>query len=90
VGIGEEPDFAFSINVIHLFLPSIFMPHASAGVFIFIEWRVSAAVEDHEIEITKTIYSDGLSQHTLFETRGDILAAYTDVHNTYKKLSRQD
>src|SRR2546427_8640492 len=28
-------DLAFSINVIHLFLPSIFIPHTSAGVLLF-------------------------------------------------------
>lgn len=47
---------------------------------INVQYEMGQEVEDVEIKIWKTIYFDGLSKHTLFETRGDVLAAYRSLH----------
>jgi hypothetical protein len=54
------------------------------------EWGVNATVEDHEIEIVKTIFFDGLSKHVLFETIGDIRVAHDAINNTFKKLQKPE
>lgn len=53
---------------------------------INIQYETCQEVEDVEIKIWKTIYFDGLSKHTLFETRGDVLSAYRSLSLVYNQF----
>lgn len=55
-----------------------------------VRWSINATVEDNEIEITKTIFFDGLSKHILFDTIGDVRVAHRAVNNTYKRLQKPE
>jgi hypothetical protein len=50
-----------------------------------IKHRVDATMEGMEIRIWKTIYFDGLSKHVLFETIGDVSAAYRALELVHKQ-----
>jgi hypothetical protein len=47
--------------------------------------RVDATIEGMEIRLWKTIYCDGLSKHVLFETIGDVSAAYRALELVHKQ-----
>jgi hypothetical protein len=56
-----------------------------------VEHSVDATMEGMEIRMWKTIYFDGLSKHVLFETIGDVRAAYRALDLMHKqKLSSSD
>lgn len=51
--------------------------------------RSRLSVEDIDITIWKPIYFDGLSKHVLFETTGDVVAAYRSLRLVHTQISKK-